>query len=115
MYPRAPVLDADQRLGAALGRFLRFRSLPVGDWAAVPASVTVTSARNAGGRHLWFLHNWSFEPVTVRVPILAEDVLAGTRFHGDDQITLQAWDVRVLGQPACGAHGTPEGTDFQWP
>jgi beta-galactosidase len=100
----------DQRLGAALGRFLRSRSLPAGDWAAVPASVTVTSARNAGGRRLWFLHNWSFDPVTVCVPIPVEDVLVGTEFNRDDQLTLQAWDVRVLGQPARGAHGTSEGT-----
>jgi beta-galactosidase len=65
-------------------------------WGNFPASVTSTGATAADGRHLRFLHNWSWVPATVIAPVTCTDVLSGKRIEESDEIELTAWDVRVL-------------------
>ena len=69
---------------------------PSGGWRATPAGVTVTGATARDGRRLRFVHNWSWEPATVRLPVPVRDVLADRGHGGDEELTLGAWDVRVL-------------------
>ncbi|WP_194820754.1 beta-galactosidase [Micromonospora sp. S-DT3-3-22] len=65
-------------------------------WYAVPDSVTSTGATARTGQRLRFLHNWSFTPVDVRVPVAVTDVLDATSYAAGDELPLGAWDVRVL-------------------
>jgi beta-galactosidase len=65
-------------------------------WGGLPESVTATGATAADGRRLRFLHNWSWDPVTVTAPVTCTDVLSGKRIEQTDAIELTAWDVRVL-------------------
>ncbi|WP_326794155.1 beta-galactosidase [Streptomyces sp. NBC_01808] len=83
-------------------------------WRDLPESVTVTSARNGAGERLWFVHNWSWEPVRAVAPEAVTDVLAGDTAQGVEEIRLGAWDVRVLrsaGGPPAASPGRP-GTAF---
>jgi beta-galactosidase len=79
---------------AALFRWL----VPPGEagWRAVPASVTVTGATARDGRHLRFVHNWSWEPATLRLPNAVHDPLGDTDHDAGTEVTLGAWDVRVF-------------------
>ena len=65
----------------------------------VGGSVTVTSA-TAQGRRLRVLHNWSWNPVEVKVPTAVRDVLDATaaRLPEGSCIDLGPWDVRVLAE-----------------
>ncbi|TCN38302.1 beta-galactosidase [Kribbella orskensis] len=65
-------------------------------WSDLPDSVTVLSAVNPVGRRLWFLHNWSGDPVDVTAPIAATDVLRKTPVAPGESIHLAARDVHVL-------------------
>jgi beta-galactosidase len=71
-----------------------FRWIAPTTWADLPASVTVTSATSADGRRLRFIHNWSWDSVTLDLPTPLHDVLADTPV--DDKLDLGPWDVRVL-------------------
>ena len=85
----------DAALAAALFRWL----LPPGEtlsWRARPASVTVTSATARDGRRVRFVHNWSWDPCSLRLPVAVRDVLTGSAQHPGEELTLGAWDVRVL-------------------
>ncbi len=81
-------------LAAALFRWLA----PVrdGDWRDRPASVTTTGATGRDGRRVRFVHNWSWEPTTVRLPAAVRDLLSGTDHDQGTELHLGAWDVRVL-------------------
>lgn len=65
-------------------------------WRLAPRSVTVTSAHSDDGRKVWFVHNWSWEQATLRLPTAASDVLSGDDLQEGDDLRLGAWDVRVL-------------------
>lgn len=42
------------------------------------------------------VHNWSWEPATVTVPVHLTDALDGGALPADTAVNLRAWDVRVL-------------------
>jgi len=65
-------------------------------WTALPESVTCTGATAADGRRLRFLHNWSWTPAPVTVPVDCRDVLTGKQVPAGQGVELAAWDVRVL-------------------
>jgi beta-galactosidase len=74
-----------------------FRWIAPSPWPDLPASVTVTSATAADGRRLRFVHNWSWDSVSVDLPAAVHDVLADTSVS--DKLDLGPWDVRVLVEP----------------
>ncbi|GAB2663442.1 beta-galactosidase [Kribbella swartbergensis] len=74
-----------------------FRWIAPSTWADLPASVTVTSATAADGRRLRFVHNWSWDSVSIDLPAAVHDVLADTSVT--DKLDLGPWDVRVLVEP----------------
>jgi beta-galactosidase len=64
-----------------------------------PQSVTVTGGNGAEGRGtVRFVHNWSWDPATLTLPVAAEDLLADGRpvLGAGTEIALGPWDVRVL-------------------
>ena len=66
-------------------------------WSSLTTgSVTATSATTAAGRRLRVLHNWSWEPRAVRVPVDVTDLLSSERLEADASVELGPWDVRVL-------------------
>ncbi|HEU4346414.1 MAG TPA: beta-galactosidase [Actinoplanes sp.] len=81
-------------LAIALFRWL----VPATDdgWRSVPESITVTGATARDGQRLRFLHNWSWEPATVRLPAAVRDPLGGDEHDAGEEVTLGAWDVRVF-------------------
>ena len=84
---------------ADLARALVEWFVPVADdaWRAVAtASVTVYSATSGEGRRLRFLHNWSWEPTGVVVPVAVRDALSDDIIERDHEVSLGPWDVRVL-------------------
>lgn len=82
----------DTQLSAALMRWL----VPnTSIWTELPDSVTVHSASNAAGERIHIVHNWSWTPASVRLPIAMGDVLS-SRSDAVSEIELGPWDVRVL-------------------
>ncbi|WP_329054292.1 beta-galactosidase [Streptomyces violaceus] len=75
-------------------RALFDRYAPDSAWRPAHPSVTVTSATARDGRRVRFLHNWSWDEVSVPVPAAVRDVLSET-VHGDT-VPLGPWDVKVL-------------------
>ncbi|MEU4602376.1 beta-galactosidase [Kribbella sp. NPDC023972] len=75
-----------------------FRWLAPSPWTDLPSSVTVTSATAADGRRLRFVHNWSWDSLSIDLPAALHDVLADTAVS--DKLDLGPWDVRVLVEPA---------------
>ncbi|TWD75187.1 beta-galactosidase [Kribbella amoyensis] len=65
-------------------------------WTGLPESVTAMSAVNPAGRRLWFVHNWSGDPVEVTVPFAVTEVLTEKPVASDESFELAARDVRVL-------------------
>ncbi|WP_229070302.1 beta-galactosidase [Actinoplanes sp. DH11] len=65
-------------------------------WRDLPTSVTCTGAAAADGSRLRFVHNWSWDAVTVTVPVDSRDVLTGKPLPAGQNIELGAWDTRVL-------------------
>lgn len=74
-----------------------FRWIQPAAWTGLPSSVSVTSATGADGQRLRFVHNWSWDTVTIDLPHAVHDVLADAAT--DDKLTLGPWDVRVLLDP----------------
>jgi beta-galactosidase len=74
-----------------------FRWIQPAAWTEVPSSVSVTSASTADGQRLRFVHNWSWDTVTIDLPHAVHDVLADAATDG--KLTLGPWDVRVLLDP----------------
>jgi beta-galactosidase len=71
------------------------------NWASPPGtrhpelpSVTSTTATARDGRRVRFLHNWSWDPVSVPVPAPLRDALSDAVY--DDAVPLGPWDVKVL-------------------
>jgi beta-galactosidase len=79
-------------LAAALFRWIRLAS-----WTDLPSSVTATSATAADGRRLRFVHNWSWDSLSIDLPAAVYDVLADK--PADGKLELGPWDVRVLVEP----------------
>ncbi|WP_045746148.1 beta-galactosidase [Actinoplanes rectilineatus] len=77
------------QLGAALLTW----AAPAPAWRADAPSVRVHSAVNQRGEHLWFVQNWSWEPVTLSVPFAATDLHSGSSV---DELSLGSWDVKIL-------------------
>jgi beta-galactosidase len=65
-------------------------------WRDLPESVTSTGATARDGRRIRFIHNWSFTPTTIHLPVAATDALGDDRYAAGDELHLGAWDVRVL-------------------
>jgi beta-galactosidase len=65
-------------------------------WRDLPPTVTATGATAGDGRRVRFLHNWSCEPASVRLPVALSDVLAAGEYAAGDDLELGSWDVRVL-------------------
>ncbi|MEU5118180.1 beta-galactosidase [Streptomyces asoensis] len=65
-------------------------------WRDLPDSVTATSATAPDGRRVHVVHNWSWEPVDVTVPVDLSDVLSGAAVPVGTALGLGPWDVRVL-------------------
>jgi beta-galactosidase len=74
-----------------------FRWIQPAAWTGLPGSVSVTSATTADGQRLRFVHNWSWDTVTIDLPHAVHDVLADAAT--DDKLALGPWDVRVLLDP----------------
>jgi beta-galactosidase GanA len=83
------------RPGPAFAKALLQWVTPAADtWHPAHPSVTSTSARSRDGHRVRFLHNWSWEQVTVPVPEAVRDVLSGAVYTAD--VPLGPWDVKVL-------------------
>ncbi|WNB86095.1 beta-galactosidase [Cellulomonas sp. ATA003] len=82
----------------AFARALLTWLVPVGDdWRRLAVQpVTVLSATSGEGRRLRFVHNWSWEPTSVAVPVAVTDAVSGAEISAGDELALGAWDVRVL-------------------
>ncbi|MGD0559293.1 MAG: beta-galactosidase [Streptosporangiaceae bacterium] len=87
----------DDALAMALARHVAQPSA----WADMPASVTVTSARNAAGSRLWFVHNWSWDPVELTAPGELADVATSEPVRHGQPFELASWDVRVFTERAA--------------
>jgi beta-galactosidase len=71
---------------------------PASGWRSLPPSVTATSARAENGRRVHFLHNWSWEGVTVPTTGAFRDLLSDEVLETGHPLHLGPWDVRVLEQ-----------------
>ena len=60
------------------------------------AAVRVLSGVNAAGQQVYVVHNWSWVPAQVTIPVHLKDVLSPQRFVPGNEIKLGAWDVRVF-------------------
>ncbi|MFB9629951.1 beta-galactosidase [Nonomuraea helvata] len=80
-------------LGEALFRWL---APEAGPWSSMPPGITSTGATSADGRRLRFLHNWTWDQITVPAPLPVHDVLNGTDHEAGAELSLGPWDVRVL-------------------
>ncbi|WP_063737287.1 beta-galactosidase [Streptomyces sp. RTd22] len=65
-------------------------------WRFPQPAVTSTGATARDGRRVRFVHNWSWEEVTVTLPAAVRDAVSGTEYGAGDRLALGAWDVRVL-------------------
>ncbi|MET9773222.1 beta-galactosidase [Streptomyces sp. NPDC006367] len=83
--------------GRALARSLAAWLAPAArhGWGDLPPTVTVSTGRAESSR-VHIVHNWSWEPARVAVPADLTDVLDGTALPAGTDLTLGAWDVRVL-------------------
>ncbi|BCY09285.1 beta-galactosidase [Actinoplanes sp. L3-i22] len=84
----------DPELAEALLRWAADRRTSA--WVFSAESLTRTAATAADGSRLHFVHNWSFDPATVTVPVDCHDVLTGKPIPAGQSLDLTAWDVRVL-------------------
>jgi beta-galactosidase len=81
-------------LAAALFRWLV--PAPVLDWSPRPPSVTVSGATSRDGRRVRFVHNWSWQPATIRLPVAVRDVLSDRDHKAGHELSLGAWDVKLF-------------------
>ncbi|WP_238005995.1 beta-galactosidase [Dactylosporangium sp. AC04546] len=65
-------------------------------WTELPTSVRTDSASLPGGRKLWFVGNWSGQPVSVRLPFTARHARTGDTYPEGHQLQLAAWDTTAL-------------------
>ncbi|WP_316767202.1 beta-galactosidase [Streptomyces sasae] len=69
---------------------------PAHGWRDLPHTVTATTGTSPDGRRVHIVHNWSWEPASVPVPVRLTDVLHGTSLPVGTALDLGPWDVRVL-------------------
>jgi len=69
---------------------------PTAGWGQLLGPVRATTATLPDGDRLHFLHNWSWESLTVAAPFTLEDAVSGETHKLGDQVNLKAWDVRVF-------------------
>jgi beta-galactosidase len=65
-------------------------------WRDLPETVTATGATAQDGRRIRFLHNWSWNPADVRLPVAVADTLTSQRYDAGNSLHLGPWDVQVL-------------------
>jgi beta-galactosidase len=65
-------------------------------WRESHPSITMTSAKSREGQTVRFVHNWSWDTVSVRLPHGVRDVLAEREHARGGSLDLGPWDVRVL-------------------
>lgn len=65
-------------------------------WRPQAPSQTVTGARNPAGGRVRFVHSWSWEPSTFVLPGAVRDLISGEELAAGAELSLGAWDVRVL-------------------
>jgi beta-galactosidase len=77
-------------------------------WRNLPEAVTATGATARDGQRIRFLHNWSWDPTDVRLPVAVADALTPQRYPAGNSLHLGPWDVQVLventsdGEPLAG-------------
>jgi beta-galactosidase len=87
----------DPVLSRGIADWIVKTSIPANEWRqARPPSVTSTSASGAGGSVVHFVHNWSWDPVEMTVPVPARGLLSGAAFDAGEPLRLGPWDVQVL-------------------
>ncbi|HEU5354425.1 MAG TPA: beta-galactosidase [Actinocrinis sp.] len=69
---------------------------PRSGWEVLPATVTATTGTAPDGRRVHIVHNWSWLPAHVKVPLRLADALDGSSISAGSALNLGAWDVRVL-------------------
>ncbi|WP_432561065.1 beta-galactosidase [Kineococcus sp. SYSU DK003] len=65
-------------------------------WRGTSGTVTATSATARDSSTVRFLHNWSFDPASVELPVDVRDVVSGVELAAGSVLALGAHDVRVL-------------------
>jgi beta-galactosidase len=91
-----------RELGRAVAELvLADAGVPTGR-ADLPRSVRVTTARARDGRRLWFVSNWSWDPVTVPTQVAGNALLSGRDLREGGAIELGAWGVDVLVEAQLG-------------
>jgi len=78
----------------AFARALLNWAAPTDTWRPSQPSVTSTSATARDGRRVRFLHNWSWDPVSVPLPGTTRDALSEAVYDG--AVPLGPWDVKIL-------------------
>ena len=83
---------------AALARalFVWLAPHPASGWESLPPSVTVATARAGSGERVHVVHNWSWSPTDVAVPVDLATVPSGSSCRAGARLELGAWDVKVL-------------------
>jgi beta-galactosidase len=66
------------------------------EWRNQPEAVTATGATTPDGARVRFLHNWSWTPTDLRLPVGAADALTSHRYAAGENLHLGPWDVQVL-------------------
>jgi beta-galactosidase len=67
-------------------------------WVDLPTSAHVTGAKTRGGRRLWFVSNWAWEPVTVATPVAGTCLLSGRGVREGGSVALAGWDVDIVAE-----------------
>jgi len=62
--------------------------------------MTATSATTEDGTRVHFVHNWSWDDVSVPVTRRFRDVLSEEVVQNEQSLHLGAWDVRILAEVA---------------
>lgn len=83
---------------AAFAKALMTWVSPAGNrgWRDLPETVTATGATSPDGRRIRFVHNWSRDPATLRLPTALRDALGTEQYTEGHHLELGPWDVRVL-------------------
>ncbi len=89
----------NRELGRAVAELVLGQAGVRPPWTDLPASVRVTGARATGGQRLWFVSNWSWDPVAVPVPADGAALLSGRGVRAGAALELGAWDVDIVTEP----------------
>jgi beta-galactosidase len=80
----------------AFGKALFEWVAPEGRWRPEHPSVTATSGTTGEGGTVRFVHNWSWDEVSLEVPAAARDLLDDVEYGAGEALLLGPWDVKVL-------------------